>query len=126
MRQILCDADAAGAEVAQYEAFGPRPGQGLDLCGHHAREFAKVMPEGWAILTLDDHRLAMLQVVQDGENYVSELFDAVSEQVQQQADQERWELRRKFRFFASSEDGHEYAKPEFPMTPMRRPTEEQQ
>lgn len=49
---LLCDADANGAEVAQYEVYLPEPGKRILLCGHHMRESWPAMQETSGIVAL--------------------------------------------------------------------------
>ena len=50
--QLLCDADANGAEVAQYEVYLPEPGKKLMLCNHHMQVSWPAMQKTGGIVAL--------------------------------------------------------------------------
>ena len=69
--QQLCDADASGAEVAQYEVFLPK-GK-IMLCGHHMQSSWPAMQETGGIVALridavDNEAFTILSNTEDMES----------------------------------------------------------
>ena len=78
--QLLCDADASGAEVAQYEVYLPK-GK-IVLCGHHMQSSWPAMKETGGIVALridaiDGEAFGILSFYEDDDHGFNSAMDGM-------------------------------------------------